>query len=100
VGQTSGHQFGDYQAGRNRLTQANPVRQEQAHTAHGERADDGNKLIRLDVEPARLAGQQRARAQSLLEEESLVIEQPLAQSAGAGWVHIVANGTHLLQAQQ
>jgi hypothetical protein len=95
--QPSGHQLGHDESGLNGLTQADAIRQEQSHPAHGQCSDDRNELIGLNLEAPWLDGEKRVRAEGLFENEGLVVQEPFPQPTGFFGVDIVPNRLDLVQ---
>ena len=82
VGELVRHQFHDDDAGLDGLAEPDGVGQQEPDAAHANRPEDRHKLVRLDAEAARLDGQESVRPESLLQQERLVIHQPVADWPG------------------
>ncbi len=79
MGQAPRHQLGEHEPGLDRLAEPHPVSQQQARPAHADGAQHGHELIGLEAEAAGLGGEKRVGAEGLLEEEGLVVDEPVAQ---------------------
>jgi hypothetical protein len=89
VGQATRHQLREHETGLDRLPEPHAVRQQEADPAHPDRAENGDELIRLETQPARLRSQKRIRPQRLLQKERLVIHDPVGERRGPVRTRIV-----------
>ena len=78
MGPASRDELGHDEPRFDRLAEADAVCEQQARAAHPERAHDGHELVGCDVDPPRLHRQQRRGPEGLLEQESVVVQAPLA----------------------
>jgi hypothetical protein len=99
VGQPSGDEFGDDQAGLDGLAQANAVGQEEAGPAHLDGPEDRDELVGLDAQSAGLNGEEGGGPEGLFQEESLVVDQPVGEGGGpvAFRLQVVADRLHGLE---
>ena len=65
------------------LPRPDAIGQQQPDAAHADRPEDRHKLVGLDAEAARLDGQEGVGAEGLLQEERLVVDEPVADRPGA-----------------
>jgi len=100
AGSTACDQLRDDQAGLDRLAQADVVGQQQARARHPQASGDRHKLVGLDPQPTRLDGDQRRRAEGLLQKERLVVDQPVGQLRRAGRVDLMRDRPDLLERGQ
>ena len=91
VGQPPGGEFGEHEARLAGLAQADAIAQQQPHAAHADRPQDRHELVGLDAEAARLDGQQGIGAEGLLQEERLVVDEPVHQRCRPFGPEVVAD---------
>src|SRR2546427_9522896 len=96
-GQSPRHQLGQHESRLDRLAKTHAVGEEQPDATHPDRAEHRYKLVGLNPKPAGLGDQERVRAEGLLEQERLVIDEPVAERRRAVGAKIVNNGLDLLE---
>src|SRR5690606_37072485 len=77
---TASDQLGHHEAGLDRLSETDAVREHQADAAHPQSAHHGDQLIGRDGEATRLRRRESARPERLFEQERLVVERPVRET--------------------
>ena len=96
----SGDELRDHEAGLDRLSQSDRVGEEQPDPAAPDGPQNRNELVGFDPQPSRLDGKQRGRPQGLLEQERLVIDQPVDQGSRPIRAELVTNRLDFLERRE
>ena len=96
MGAPAQDQFGGDHAGLDRLAQAHAIGQQQARARHVQRAQDGDKLIRLHRHAAGMGGKQGARPGRAIQQMGDVIQPPGGDRGGIVVTEVGADRRHIL----
>src|SRR5208337_1657860 len=96
----SGHELRDHQAGLDRLSKPHGIGKKQPDSAAANGPQNRNELVGFDHQPSRLDGKQCCGPQGLLEQERLVIDQPVDQGSRALRAKLVPNRFDFLERKE
>src|SRR5208337_608595 len=96
----SGHELRDHQAGLDRLSKAHGIGKKQPDSAAANGPQNRNELVGFDPQSPRLDGKQCCGPQGLLEQERLVIDQPVDQGSRPIRTELVPNRFDFLERKE